>query len=67
MRHAIANHDTAALWKYARILAGKRMGPHGRIYSAYPSVVPSLHDWTTCLAKPGCDGGLGARQVWRGD
>eukprot|EP00972_Heterocapsa_arctica_P046145 6808029-Heterocapsa_arctica.AAC.2 len=28
MRHAIASHDTAALWKYARILAGKRMGPH---------------------------------------
>eukprot|EP00972_Heterocapsa_arctica_P000579 85311-Heterocapsa_arctica.AAC.1 len=25
MRHAITSHDTAALWKYARILAGKRI------------------------------------------
>eukprot|EP00972_Heterocapsa_arctica_P040588 5981525-Heterocapsa_arctica.AAC.1 len=67
MRHAIASHDTAALWKYARILAGKRMGPHGRVYSAYPAVFPTLHDWTIFLAKPGCEGGLGAQQVWCGE
>eukprot|EP00972_Heterocapsa_arctica_P096069 14172448-Heterocapsa_arctica.AAC.1 len=62
MRHAIASNDRAALWKYARIIAGKRIGPHGLVYSAYPTVVPGLRDWTIFLARPGCEGGLGARQ-----
>eukprot|EP00972_Heterocapsa_arctica_P113662 16438399-Heterocapsa_arctica.AAC.1 len=67
MQRAIASHDRAALWKYARILAGKRIGSHGRVYSAYPTVVPTLRDWTIFLAKSGREGGLGARQVWQGE
>eukprot|EP00972_Heterocapsa_arctica_P068257 10084087-Heterocapsa_arctica.AAC.1 len=43
------------------------MGQHGRIYSAHPAVVPTLRDWAIFLAKPGCEGGLGARQVWCGE
>eukprot|EP00972_Heterocapsa_arctica_P013417 1976255-Heterocapsa_arctica.AAC.1 len=67
MQHAVDSHDFAAPWKYARLLSAKHIGPHGRVYNAFPSGVPSLKEWSDYLAKPGCEGGLGAKQLWHGD
>eukprot|EP00972_Heterocapsa_arctica_P002412 349080-Heterocapsa_arctica.AAC.1 len=52
MQHAVGTHDIAALWKYARLLSAKHIGPHGRVYNAFPPVPPSLREWSDYLAKP---------------
>eukprot|EP00972_Heterocapsa_arctica_P023464 3456939-Heterocapsa_arctica.AAC.1 len=33
MQHAVDSHDSAAIWKYARLLSAKHIGPHGRVYN----------------------------------
>ena len=51
--------DFATCWKLSRLLSGKKLGPKKRLFSA-PTVVCSTAEWSSCLQRPGEEGGCSA-------
>eukprot|EP00972_Heterocapsa_arctica_P044956 6634020-Heterocapsa_arctica.AAC.1 len=57
LQRAFEQHDSREVWKCARRLASKRIGPRARFYAAAPSACPSLKEWSDHLAQSGANGG----------
>ena len=55
--------DFGAMWKVARVLSGRQIGPKHRVYSRPISMRPNLDDWAAHLALPGHLGGWKAQRV----
>ena len=67
METSLATGRTDDCWRFARLLAARRLGPKSRRYGAFPETTPSLNEWSSFLQGPGPRGGCDASEVWRGN
>ena len=60
---AWGKRDFSRMWRLARELSRKQVGPKKRVFNRPVSQRPSVDDWERHLAKRGCDGGWEAERM----
>ncbi|CAE8588507.1 unnamed protein product [Polarella glacialis] len=57
LQTAFDNRDMKRVWRIARTIAGKHLGPKKRQYGIATGFIPPVADWTERLAQTGPQGG----------
>ena len=60
LAQAVKKGDAHQMWKLSTLLAKNKIGPKRRNYSQPLVHKPLTEQWTTCLEKPGTEGGCDA-------